>query len=69
MLVLSGPGTKNEWWPWMGAIWMLRGAVYLGLAAAAMSASSVLVVANSLRLRAWQPSPAHPFPSARSLTR
>ncbi|WP_314409483.1 heavy metal translocating P-type ATPase [Streptomyces kroppenstedtii] len=28
------------------------------LAAAAMSASSVLVVANSLRLRAWQPSPA-----------
>ncbi|MBZ3905524.1 heavy metal translocating P-type ATPase [Streptomyces griseiscabiei] len=27
------------------------------LAAAAMSASSVLVVANSLRLRAWQPSP------------
>ncbi|MFF3371673.1 heavy metal translocating P-type ATPase [Streptomyces sp. NPDC002680] len=27
-------------------------------AAAAMSASSVLVVANSLRLRAWQPSPA-----------
>ncbi len=28
------------------------------VAAAAMSASSVLVVANSLRLRAWQPSPA-----------
>ncbi|WP_435225634.1 heavy metal translocating P-type ATPase [Streptomyces sp. Tue6028] len=28
------------------------------LAAAAMSASSVLVVTNSLRLRAWQPSPA-----------
>ncbi|MBD0748085.1 cation-translocating P-type ATPase [Streptomyces sp. CBMA152] len=28
------------------------------LAAAAMSASSVLVVCNSLRLRAWQPSPA-----------
>ncbi|MEE1807576.1 heavy metal translocating P-type ATPase [Streptomyces sp. BE133] len=28
------------------------------LAGAAMSASSVLVVANSLRLRAWQPSPA-----------
>ncbi|KOV71440.1 carbonate dehydratase [Streptomyces sp. AS58] len=28
------------------------------LAAAAMSASSVLVVGNSLRLRAWQPSPA-----------
>jgi Cu+-exporting ATPase len=27
-------------------------------AAAAMSASSVLVVANSLRLRTWQPSPA-----------
>ncbi|WP_341870634.1 heavy metal translocating P-type ATPase [Streptomyces aquilus] len=39
------------------------------LAAAAMSASSVLVVANSLRLRAWQPSPAHPSPSARSRTR
>ncbi|KUN24986.1 carbonate dehydratase [Streptomyces antibioticus] len=39
------------------------------LAAAAMSASSVLVVANSLRLRAWQPSPAHPSPAARSLTR
>ncbi|MFF5497481.1 heavy metal translocating P-type ATPase [Streptomyces aquilus] len=39
------------------------------LAAAAMSASSVLVVANSLRLRAWQPSPAHLSPSARSLTR
>jgi Cu+-exporting ATPase len=28
------------------------------LAAAAMSASSVLVVGNSLRLRGWQPSPA-----------
>ncbi|WP_373559622.1 heavy metal translocating P-type ATPase [Streptomyces sp. TLI_55] len=39
------------------------------LAAAAMSASSVLVVANSLRLRAWQPSPARPAPSARSRTR
>ncbi|MFE6093683.1 heavy metal translocating P-type ATPase [Streptomyces massasporeus] len=30
------------------------------LAAAAMSLSSVLVVGNSLRLRAWQPSPAAP---------
>ncbi|WP_405621128.1 heavy metal translocating P-type ATPase [Streptomyces sp. NBC_00076] len=30
------------------------------VAAAAMSASSVLVVANSLRLRTWQPSPAAP---------
>ncbi|MFC8348301.1 heavy metal translocating P-type ATPase [Streptomyces sp. NPDC057280] len=39
------------------------------LAAAAMSASSVLVVANSLRLRGRQPSPAHRSPSARSLTR
>ncbi|MFB7130877.1 hypothetical protein ACFCZY_04200 [Streptomyces sp. NPDC056237] len=30
-------------------------------AAAAMSASSLLVVGNSLRLRTWQPSPArHP---------
>ena len=28
------------------------------VAAAAMSASSVLVVGNSLRLRAWQPAPA-----------
>ncbi|MFI6339631.1 heavy metal translocating P-type ATPase [Streptomyces sp. NPDC050535] len=35
------------------------------VAAAAMSASSVLVVANSLRLRAWQPSPAR-GPGARS---
>ncbi|MEU4486884.1 heavy metal translocating P-type ATPase [Streptomyces purpurascens] len=38
------------------------------LAAAAMSASSVLVVANSLRLRAWQPSPST-SPSARRRTR
>ncbi|THA86604.1 heavy metal translocating P-type ATPase [Streptomyces sp. A0592] len=30
------------------------------LAAAAMSASSVLVVANSLRLRSWQPAPRRP---------
>ncbi|MFC9679616.1 heavy metal translocating P-type ATPase [Streptomyces sp. NPDC056948] len=38
------------------------------LAAAAMSASSVLVVANSLRLRAWQPSPST-SPAARGRTR
>ncbi|CAM5297374.1 carbonate dehydratase [Streptomyces purpurascens] len=38
------------------------------LAAAAMSASSVLVVANSLRLRAWQPSPST-SPAARRRTR
>lgn len=30
------------------------------VAAAAMSASSLLVVGNSLRLRAWQPSPPRP---------
>lgn len=33
------------------------------LAAAAMSVSSLLVVGNSLRLRAWQPSPSGPRPS------
>ncbi|MEU1950178.1 HAD hydrolase family protein, partial [Streptomyces sp. NPDC020125] len=33
------------------------------LAAAAMSVSSLLVVGNSLRLRAWQPSPAGHRPS------
>ncbi|MGP3942891.1 heavy metal translocating P-type ATPase [Streptomyces sp. 6N106] len=33
------------------------------LAAAAMSVSSLLVVGNSLRLRAWQPSPTGPRPS------
>ncbi|WP_275558094.1 heavy metal translocating P-type ATPase [Streptomyces sp. 5-6(2022)] len=38
------------------------------LAAAAMSASSLLVVGNSLRLRAWQPSPAGRRPS-RPVTR
>ncbi|MGW1364984.1 heavy metal translocating P-type ATPase [Streptomyces chartreusis] len=38
------------------------------LAAAAMSASSVLVVANSLRLRAWQPSPST-SPASRRHTR
>lgn len=34
------------------------------LAAAAMSVSSLLVVGNSLRLRAWRPSPARSRPSA-----
>ncbi|MEU0781261.1 heavy metal translocating P-type ATPase [Streptomyces sp. NPDC006173] len=34
------------------------------VAAAAMSASSVLVVGNSLRLRAWQPTPARRGPGA-----
>ncbi|MFF3861463.1 heavy metal translocating P-type ATPase [Streptomyces sp. NPDC002209] len=35
------------------------------VAAAAMSASSLLVVANSLRLRTWQPSPQHSSASSR----
>lgn len=39
------------------------------VAAAAMSAGSVLVVANSLRLRTWQPSPRRSAPSARKASR
>ncbi|MFE2143598.1 heavy metal translocating P-type ATPase [Streptomyces sp. NPDC059456] len=39
------------------------------VAAAAMSASSLLVVANSLRLRTWQPSPQHSPASARKASR
>ncbi|RSS78937.1 cation-translocating P-type ATPase [Streptomyces sp. WAC06614] len=39
------------------------------VAAAAMSASSLLVVANSLRLRTWQPTPTRPVTSAGKASR
>ncbi len=56
MLLLSGPGTRQEWWSWPFGLALLRGAAYLGLAAGALSLVLVLLAAlPRWRQRAWLP--------------
>lgn len=56
MLVLSGPGTRMQWWPWTAGLTIYKWAAYLGIAAAAVSAILVLLLAvPRWRARPWLP--------------
>ncbi|HYC37986.1 MAG TPA: DUF1499 domain-containing protein [Usitatibacter sp.] len=56
LLLLSGPGTKAGWWPWMTGIWFMRGAAYVGLFAAAVSLVLLILLAvPRWRVRPWVP--------------
>ena len=56
MCLLAGPGTRQGWWEWLGGIWLLRIAAWLGIAAAI--ASIVLIAALAVpkwRFQPWVP--------------
>ena len=56
MTVLSGPGTRMEWWPWQFGLGLLKWATYIGLAAAVGAAILlVTLLVPSLRVRPWLP--------------
>ena len=56
MCLLAGPGTRLGWWEWLGGIWMLRIAAWLGIAAAAASIILIATLAfPQWRYQAWVP--------------
>lgn len=56
MLLISGPGTKAGWWPWMGAIFTAGAALILGAIAAVAS----LVLVAMLAVPKWRVQPLVP---------
>jgi len=56
LLLLSGPGTKNDWWDWRVGLVMYQVAAYLGLASAAVALLLVLLMAHPRhRAYPWVP--------------
>src|SRR3954464_5535282 len=56
LLVLSGPGSKNDWWDWRVSFVMFEAAAYLGLASAAAALVLVLFMAHPKhRAYPWVP--------------
>ena len=56
MLIVSGPGTRLDMWPWMTGLSLMKWAAYTGLAAAAGAiVLVVLLVVSRWRAGAWSP--------------
>ena len=56
LLLLSGPGTRQDWWNWRVGLVMYEAAAYLGLAAAALALLLVLFMAHPKhRAYPWVP--------------
>ena len=56
LLCVSGPGTKQGWWDWRIGLIAYQGAVWIGLAAAAVALVLVLFIAHPAhRARPWVP--------------
>lgn len=56
LLCVSGPGTKQGWWDWRIGLMAYQGAVWVGLAAAAVALVLVLFMAHPKhRARPWVP--------------
>jgi uncharacterized protein (DUF1499 family) len=56
LLCVSGPGTKHGWWDWRIGLMAYQGAVWVGLAAAAVALILVLFMAHPRhRARPWLP--------------
>jgi uncharacterized protein (DUF1499 family) len=56
LLCVSGPGTKQGWWDWRIGLMAYQGAVWVGLAAAAVALLLVLFMAHPKhRARPWLP--------------
>ena len=56
LLLLSGPGTKHDWWSWRFGLVLFQAAAYVGLAAAAIALLFVLLMAHPKhRAYPWVP--------------
>jgi uncharacterized protein (DUF1499 family) len=56
LLLLSGPGTKNDWWNWRVGLVMYQVAAYVGLASAAVALLLVFLMAHPKhRAYPWVP--------------
>ena len=56
MCILAGPGTRYGWWEWLGGIWLIRIAAWLGIAAAIASLVLIFTLAvPKWRFQPWVP--------------